>query len=114
MANQPVRTLPPAGAIQDEREIEAVLAVLRSGDLNIGENVARFEDEVSTVLGKELGVMVNSGSSALLLGIGLLDLEPGDEIITSVLTFSTDVSSIVQLGLVPVFVDVEPTLSRST
>ena len=108
MANQPVRTLPPAGAIQDEREIEAVLEVLRSGDLNIGENVARFEDEVSTVLGKELGVMVNSGSSALLLGIGLLDLEPGDEIITSVLTFSTDVSSIIQLGLVPVFVDVEP------
>jgi len=63
--------------------------VLRSGNLNIGDNVARFEDEVSTILGKELGVMVNSGSSALLLGIGLLDLEPGDEIITSVLTFST-------------------------
>ncbi len=89
MANQPVRTLPPAGAIQDEREIEAVLEVLRSGNLNIGDNVARFENEVSTILGKELGVMVNSGSSALLLGIGLLDLEPGDEIITSVLTFST-------------------------
>ncbi len=108
MTDRPVRTLPPAGAIQDEREIEAVLEVLRSGNLNIGENVARFEDEVSTILGKERGVMVNSGSSALLLAISLLDLEPGDEIITSVLTFSTDVSSIVQLGLVPVFVDVEP------
>ena len=108
MENRPVRTLPPAGAIQDEREIEAVMAVLRSGNLAIGENVARFEDEVSTVLGKERGVMVNSGSSALLLAIGLLDLEPGDEIITSVLTFSTDVAPMVQLGLVPVFVDVEP------
>ena len=108
MEERHIRTLPPAGAIQDEREIEAVMAVLRSGNLNIGENVARFEDEVSTILGKKRGVMVNSGSSALLLAVGLLDLEPGDEVITSVLTFSTDVSSIVQLGLVPVFVDVEP------
>lgn len=108
MTDRPVRTLPPAGAIQDEREIEAVMNVLRSGDLFIGENVARFEDEVSTILGKERGVMVNSGSSALLLAVGLLDLAPGDEIITSVLTFSTDVSSITQQGLVPVFVDVEP------
>jgi len=108
MEDRPVRTLPPAGAIQDEREIEAVMNVLRSGNLQIGENVARFEDEVSTILGKERGAMVNSGSSALLLAIGLLDLAPGDEIITSVLTFSTDVAPMVQLGLVPVFVDVEP------
>lgn len=108
MEQQPIRTLPPAGAIQDEREIEAVMNVLRSGNLYIGENVARFEDEVSTLMGKERGVMVNSGSSALLLAIGMLDLEPGDEIITSVLTFSTDVAPMVQQGLVPVFVDVEP------
>ena len=108
MEDRPVRTLPPAGAIQDEREIEAVMNVLRSGNLFIGENVARFEDEVSTLLGKNRGVMVNSGSSALLLAIGLLDLEPGDEIITSVLTFSTDVAPMVQQQLVPVFVDVEP------
>lgn len=108
MEERHIRTLPPAGAIQDEREIEAVMNVLRSGNLFIGENVARFENEVSTLLGKEHGVMVNSGSSALLLAVGLLDLEPGDEVITSVLTFSTDVSSIVQQGLIPVFVDVEP------
>ena len=52
--------------------------------------------------------MVNSGSSALYLAVELLDLPPGSEVITSTLTFSTDISSLVRAGLVPVFVDVEP------
>ena len=52
--------------------------------------------------------MVNSGSSALRLAIDLLHCEPGDEIITSVLTFSTDIAPMVQSGIVPVLVDVEP------
>src|SRR4051812_8203758 len=52
--------------------------------------------------------MVNSGSSALRLAIDLLRLEAGDEIITSPLTFSTDIAPMVQSGLVPVFVDVDP------
>src|SRR4051812_45758114 len=52
--------------------------------------------------------MVNSGSSALRLAIDLLRLEPGDEVITSPLTFSTDIAPLVQSGLIPVFVDVDP------
>ena len=52
--------------------------------------------------------MCNSGSSALYLAIELLDLEPGDEIITSPVTFSTDIAPMVRADLVPVFVDVEP------
>ena len=52
--------------------------------------------------------MVNSGSSALRLAIDLLRLQPGDEIITSPLTFSTDIAPMVQSGIVPVFVDIEP------
>src|SRR5689334_23415360 len=51
--------------------------------------------------------MVNSGSSALRLAIDLLGLAPGDEIITSPLTFSTDIAPMVQSGIVPVFVDVD-------
>jgi CDP-4-dehydro-6-deoxyglucose reductase, E1 len=53
-------------------------------------------------------VMVNSGSSALYLAIELLGLEPGAEIVTCGLTFSTDIAPIVRAGFVPVFVDVEP------
>ncbi len=100
--------LPPAGAVHDEREIEAVLAVLRGGQLDIGPAVAEFEQRGAELLSKEYGVMVNSGSSALRLAIDLLRLEPGDEIITSPLTFSTDIAPMVQSGLIPVFVDVDP------
>ena len=52
--------------------------------------------------------MCNSGSSALYLAVELLGCEPGDEIITSAVTFSTDIAPMVRAGLVPVFVDVEP------
>jgi CDP-6-deoxy-D-xylo-4-hexulose-3-dehydrase len=52
--------------------------------------------------------MCNSGSSALFLAVELLGLPTGSEVITSALTFSTDISCLVRAGLVPVLVDVEP------
>src|SRR3954449_7061741 len=76
--------------------------------LRIGKNVREMETQVSALFGKQSGVMVNSGSAALFLAIELLDLPPGSEVITSPLTFSTDLSPLVRAGLVPVFVDVEP------
>ena len=71
-------------------------------------NVRAFEQGVAELFGKRRGVMCNSGSSALYLAVELLGLEPGDEVITSAVTFSTDIAPIVRAGLVPVFVDVEP------
>jgi CDP-6-deoxy-D-xylo-4-hexulose-3-dehydrase len=100
--------LPPAGGVHDEEEIEAVVQVLRTTNLEIGAAVAALEAGVAELLAKRHGVLVNSGSSALRLAIDLLDLAPGDEIITSPLTFSTDIAPMVQSGIVPVFVDVEP------
>lgn len=98
-----------AGSVHDEEEIEAVLSVLRGGPtaLRIGKNVKEMERLVAATFGKRRGVMVNSGSSALYLAVELLDLEPGDEIITSSVTFSTDIAPMVRAGIVPVFVDVE-------
>src|SRR5436853_4469472 len=52
--------------------------------------------------------MCNSGSSALYLAVELLGCEPGDEVITAAVTFSTDVAPLVRAGIVPAFVDVEP------
>jgi CDP-6-deoxy-D-xylo-4-hexulose-3-dehydrase len=97
-----------AGSVHDEEEIEAVLAVLRGGPtaLRIGRNVREMERLVAASFGKRRGVMVNSGSSALYLAVELLGLVPGDEIVTSSVTFSTDVAPMVRAGLVPVFVDV--------
>jgi CDP-6-deoxy-D-xylo-4-hexulose-3-dehydrase len=99
-----------AGSVHDEEEIEAVVAVLRGGPtaLRIGRNVKEMERLVAASFGKRRGVMVNSGSSALYLAVELLGLSPGDEIITSAVTFSTDVAPMIRAGLVPVFVDVEP------
>ena len=97
-----------AGAVHDEREIEAVLEVLRTTTLDLGPRVEEFERRVAALLGKQHSVFVNSGTSALRLAIDLSGCERGDEIITSVLTFSSDVAPLVQSGIVPAFVDVEP------
>jgi len=104
------RRIDYAGSVHDEREIEAVVEVLRGGPtaLRIGKNVRAMEARVAELFGKRRGVMCNSGSSALYLAIEVLDLAPGDEIITSPLTFSTDIAPMVRNGIVPVYVDVEP------
>jgi CDP-6-deoxy-D-xylo-4-hexulose-3-dehydrase len=96
--------------VHDEREIAAVVEVLRGGPtaLRIGRNVRAMEARVAELFGKRRGVMCNSGSSALYLAIELLDLEPGDEIVTSAVTFSTDIAPMLRAGLVPAFVDVTP------
>jgi CDP-6-deoxy-D-xylo-4-hexulose-3-dehydrase len=109
MTTRPARRrLPDPGAVHDEREIDAVVDVLRESNLALGEHVADFERRVADLLAKRHGVMVNSGSSALRLAIDLLDLAPGDEVVTPVLTFATDVAPLAQSGIVPAFVDVEP------
>lgn len=104
------RRIPYAGSVHDEREVEAVLDVLRGGSqaLRIGKNVRAFEQGVAELFGKRRGIMCNSGSSALYLAVELLGLEPGDEVLTSAVTFSTDIAPLVRSGIVPVLVDVEP------
>jgi CDP-6-deoxy-D-xylo-4-hexulose-3-dehydrase len=104
------RRIDYAGSVHDEREIEAVIQVLRGGPqaLRIGKRVREFESRIASLFGKHRGVMCNSGSSALYLAVELLGLAPGDEVVTSAVTFSTDVAPLVRAGLVPVLVDVEP------
>jgi len=98
-----------SGSVHDEEEIDAVVAVLRAGPggLRIGKNVKEMERLVAASFAKKRGIMVNSGSSALYLAVELLGLEPGDEVLTAAVTFSTDIAPLVRAGLVPVFVDVE-------
>ncbi len=93
--------------VHGEPEIAAVVKVLRQST-QMGEHVREMERRVARLFDKSHGVMVNSGSSANFLAIKLLDLPPGSEVITPALTFATTVAPIVQNGLVPVFVDVEP------
>lgn len=101
--------LPPSGAHGDQREIDAVVAVMRDNPtLDIGEATEALERRTAELLSKTYGLMVNSGSSALRIAIDLLHLERGDEIITSPLCFSTDIAPMVQSGIVPVFADITP------
>src|SRR4051794_24436628 len=102
------RSIPYAGSVHDEAEIEAVTAVLRGGPtaLRIGRNVRAFEQGVAELFAKRRGIMCNSGSSALELAVALLALDPGDEVVAPAVVFSTDVAPLVRAGLVPVVVDV--------
>jgi CDP-4-dehydro-6-deoxyglucose reductase, E1 len=98
-----------AASVHDDREIEAVVDVLRDPrGLWVGKRVNQMERRVAALFGKAGGVMVNSGSSALYLAVELMGLEQGSEVILPAVTFSTDIAPVVRAGLVPSFVDVEP------
>ena len=96
-------------AIYDSKEINAVIKVLKNEGLSLvdGKNVKKLEKIVSKIFGKKFGLMVNSGSSANLLGLSSFNFKKGSEIITPNLTFSTTIAPIYQLGLIPHFVGVE-------
>tara|TARA_B100000674_G_scaffold485104_1_gene491478 strand:- start:415 stop:1620 length:1206 start_codon:yes stop_codon:yes gene_type:complete len=93
-------------SVHGNEEIKAVTKVLKSST-QMGKNVSSFEKKISKLFEKKYGLMVNSGSSALLLAMETLDFPPGSEIITPALTFSTTVGYIVRNNWIPVFVDVE-------
>ena len=96
-------------AVYDNKEINAVLSVLKNDYLNLidGKKVKKLEKIVSKIFGKKYGLMVNSGSSANLLALSSFKFKKGSEVITPNLTFSTTVAPIYQLGLIPHFVGVE-------
>jgi len=93
-----------------EEEIKAVEACLRDGWLaGFGPRTVEFEEKIAKQFGKKYGVFVNSGSAACLLALASLQLPKGTKVITPACTFSTTLAPIIQLGLVPVFVDVDLT-----
>jgi CDP-6-deoxy-D-xylo-4-hexulose-3-dehydrase len=93
-----------------EAEIKAVEECLRDGWIaGFGPRSIKFEELVAQYFGKKYGVFVNSGSSACLLALASLQLPKGSEVITPACTFSTTVAPMVQLGLKPIFCDVELT-----
>ena len=91
-----------------EEEIRAVEASLRAGWLaGFGPRTIEFEQKVSQRFGKKHGLFVNSGSSAILLGLCALDLKPDDEVVTPACGFATTVAPIIQVGATPVFCDIQ-------
>lgn len=93
--------------IADE-EIEEVTHSLRASWLGTGPKVARFEEDFRRYKGATHAVAVNSCTAALHLALLAADLEPGDEVITTPLTFCATINAIIHAGAVPVLADVDP------
>lgn len=91
-----------------EEEIAEVVATLRSGWLGTGPKVAAFERDFAHYKGVEHAVAVNSCTAALHLSILAAGVGPGDEVITTPLTFCATANAIIHAGATPVLADVDP------
>jgi CDP-6-deoxy-D-xylo-4-hexulose-3-dehydrase len=92
--------------VYDKNEINAVLTTLKKST-QMGKSVNNFEIKISKLFSKKNALMVNSGSSAILLALKALNLKKGSEIIVPCLNFGTAISSITICNLSPIFVDCE-------
>jgi len=88
------------------REIRAVSDVLRSGWLTTGSQTAQFETEFKNYVQAAAALAVNSGTAGLHLALAALDIGPGDEVITTPLTFCATVTAIMHTGATPVLADI--------
>ena len=108
---RPVRSrpLPPWPYFSDE-EIDAAVAVLRSGKVNYwtGDQGRQFEREFATSVGRKYAVAVANGTLALELALYALGVGPGDEVIVPSRTFIASASCAAMRGAVPVCVDLDP------
>ena len=89
-----------------EEEIEAVARTIRSRWLTTGENAAELERRFREYLGAKHALAVSSGTAAMHLALVALEVGPGDEVITTPITWPATANVIVHTGAKPVFVDV--------
>jgi dTDP-4-amino-4,6-dideoxygalactose transaminase len=92
-----------------EEEINEVVETLRSGWLTTGPRAARFEREFRERTGATHAVAVNSATAGLHLALAGLEIGPGDEVITTPMTFCSTVQTILHVGASPVSPTLDPT-----
>ena len=88
-------------------EIKAVKKVLRSGVLSLGQETEKFEKEMAKFVGSKYAVACSSGTTALHLSVIASDIQEGDEVITSPLSFVASTNCILYQKAKPVFVDID-------
>ena len=96
-----------AKTVYGTEEIDAVVKCLNEST-QMGNYSRQFESKIAEIFDKKHCLYVNSGSSAVYIGVEAFGFEKGSEIITPALTFGTSVGCIVKNNLIPVFVDIEP------
>jgi len=93
--------------VVDVRDAEdLVVEVLRSGAIAQGPMVKRFEDAFAAVSGTKHAIAVNNGTTALVAALQVLDLKPGDEVVTSPFTFVATLNAILEAGATVRFADI--------
>jgi perosamine synthetase len=97
-----------------EADREAVLGVLRTSSLSMGPKLQEFEQAICDYTGSKHAVAVNSGTSALQIAIHCLGLEHGAEVILPSFSFAALLNGILQEGLQPKFVDIDPETYNTT
>lgn len=103
------RTLLPYGRHEiTDRDIDAVVEVLRSDWLTTGPRVEEFEERFAVVAGASHAVAVSSGTVGLHLAVAAAGIGQGDEIVTSPLTFCASANCALYQGATPVFADIRP------
>ena len=100
--------LPYSPPLIGDAEIAEVLDTLRSDWITTGPKVRRFEQEFAEFIGAPAALAVSSATDAMLVGLAALGVGPGDEVITTPMTFCSTVHVIEHLGARPVLVDVMP------
>ncbi len=91
-----------------EEEINEVVDSLTSGWITTGPKVKLFEDSFKAYVGSPYSAALNSATAGLHIALLALGIGPGDEVITTPMTFAATVNMIVRVGARPVFVDIEP------
>ena len=89
-------------------EINEVVECLKSGWLGTGPKVKRFEDQFIKYKNSKYAIAVNSCTAAIHLSLLSLDVGPGDEVITTPMTFCSTVNTIIHAGATPILADVDP------
>lgn len=102
------KTIPYGKQWINEADIEAAVRVLKSDFLTQGEIVPEFERKFAAAVGAKNAAAVSSGTAALHIAYMLMELKPGDEIITTPITFAATANAALYIGAKPVFVDIDP------
>ena len=99
--------LPLAKPVIDQKEIDAVVKVLKSGWLTTGPKVKEFEENMQNYLGCKKTIALTSCTGGLHIALAALGIGPGDEVIVPTYTFATCGHVVDWLGAKPILVDVE-------
>lgn len=100
--------MPFSRPVIGQEEIDEMIDSIQSGWLTTGPKTAQFEERLATYNNAPYVRVMNSATTAQEISLQVMDLQPGDEVITSSLTWVSTLSTIILRGGVPVLVDIDP------